>query len=191
MRVAIFGHSYVRDLQQLGYSHLIYSDVCVPLNFFSFPGSGFHKFILEPSLLDELVSCKPDIVVIFLGGNDIKIDVDLNFVKRDCEQFYAILRLRLPKSTFVVSQIELRHIVSVNRHGTPAFELYRKLANNFNKWVARQKFKDKILLINGENKLSNSNFFRADGVHLTKQGLELVFNLIHSCLSDTVLASKK
>ena len=191
MSVAVFGHSYVRDLQQLGYSHLVYPNISVPINYFSFPGFGFHNFILNPGLLDNLVSCKPDIVIIFLGGNDIKVNVDINFVKRDCEQFYSILRLRLPKAIFVVSQVVLRHTVSVNRHGTPAFELFRKLANNFNKWVARQKFKDKLLLINGENKLSNVNFFRSDGVHLNKQGLELVFSLIHDCLSDAVLSLKK
>ena len=83
MGVAIFGHSYVRYLQQLGYSHLVYTNISVPVDYFSFPGFGFCNFILNPGLFDDLVSCKPDILIIFLGGNDIKVNVDINFVKRD------------------------------------------------------------------------------------------------------------
>ena len=189
MRVAIFGHSYVRDLKQLGFSHLIFEDFDVPVDYFDFPGSGFHDFILNPSLLDKLVIYNPTVIVIFLGGNDLKVNLDLDIVKHNCSQFYSVLRLRLPNSVFITSQVEYRHLKSTNRHGTPDLELYRRLANNFNKWIARQKFKDRLLIVNGSDKLGDSKFFKSDGVHLNRQGLELLFDLMYKCLSHFVVST--
>ena len=154
------------------------------MDYFSFPGYGFRNFLDGKHLIADLVTCAPDIVIILLGGNDIKIDVDLNIVKKDCEGFYLLLRSKLPKSFIIASQVEHRHLDVPNRHGTPSVDLYRKLANNFNKWLARQSFKDKILLLNGADKLSNPIFFRSDGIHLNQKGLSLVFDLILSCLED-------
>lgn len=186
MKVGVIGHSYVRDLQRLDYSNLVYGDLKVPINYFAFPGFGYRNFILNPSLLDSLVEYHPEVTVIFLGGNDIKEQVDLNCVKSDCEKFFSILKLRLPDSKFVVSHVEIRHLEETNSHGTPSADLYKKLARNFNKWLDRQPFKYKTLLVNGASKLDNPKFFRSDRVHLNKKGLELLLELLYNCLLDIV-----
>ena len=185
MKVSIFGHSYVRDLSRLGHDYLIISDTTIHLDYFSYPGYGFQEFLSNPSLFDNLLQSKPDIVLVILGGNDIKVHVDLSEVKSHCEQFYKLLREKLPNSFIIASQIEVRHLNTVNRHGTPASGLCKKLVVNFNKWLCRQSFKDKILLVNGENKLYDKSYFREDGVHLNIEGLKLLFNLIVSCISVT------
>ena len=100
--------------------------------------------------------------------------------------FFAILRLRLPNSKFVVAHIEIRHLEKTNRHGTPPADLYKKLARNFNKWLDRQPFKYKILLVNGSSKLDDLKYFRSDGIHLNREGLDLLFQLLHNCFSDIV-----
>ena len=180
MIVAIFGH-YVRDLENLGHSYFKFGDLSVPVRYFPFPGFCYNNFVVNPKLLDDLVCWKPDVMVIILGGNGIKEHVDLNVIKANCEKCFYILRLRLPNSYIVVSQIELRHLERVNRHGTPSSVLYKKLAVNFNKWLCRRKFKNKILLVNGETKLSKPSFFKSDDVHLNRRGLNLLFSLIISC----------
>ena len=95
MKIAILGHSYVRDLQQLGYSFLIFDDFKVPIEFFSFPGFCYRNFVLNPNLLDNLVHYNPEVTVVFLGGNDIKVNVDLNTVKADCEQFFCYFEIKI------------------------------------------------------------------------------------------------
>ena len=187
MRISIFGHSYVRDLQRLGHDTLTINGITAHLNFFAYPGFGFKDFLSNHRLFDNLIQGKPNIVVVLLGGNDIKVHVEVSSVKSDCEKFYRLLREKLPNVFIIASQIEFRHNPTVNRHGTPSADVYRRLAISFNKWLSRQPFKDKILLVNGENKLSDKRYFREDGVHLNIEGLKLFLSLISSCLSNTSL----
>lgn len=190
MKVSIFGHSYVRDLQRLGHESATINDVTATLKYYSFPGSGFKDFLSNGDLLNGLVQGKPDIVVVVLGGNDIKVDVDISNVKHDCERFYKLLREKLPNTFVIASQVEFRQLSVVNRHGTPKADLFKKLAISFNKWLCRQTFKDKILLVNGCNKLGDKSFFREDLVHLNLKGLKLLFSLIISCIANTHCFSK-
>ena len=175
----------MRDLQRLGHDSLTINGITAHLNYFAYLGYGFKKILSNHRLFDNLIQGKPDIVVVLLGGNDIKVNVEISAVKSDCEKFYKLLREKLPSVFIVASQIEFRHSNTVNRHGTPAADVYRRLAISFNKWLSRQSFKDKILLVNGENKLSDKCYFREDGVHLNIEGLKLFFSLIASCLTIT------
>ena len=192
MKIAVFGHSYVRDIQCLENSDHIYVDGApFNLKYFSFPGYCFRNFLSDPKLLVNLVAFSPDIVVVILGGNGVNIDSDLGVLKSDCENFYVLLKSKLPQAYVIATQIEHRHLYSVNRHGTPTADLYKKLANNFNKWLIRQPFKDKILMVNGENKLGNSKFFRSDGIHLNFEGRFLYFELLSNCLFDPIKSLSK
>lgn len=182
MKVLIFGHSYVRDLERLGHTELTIHNILLHFSYLSFPGARFVDFLHNPNFLDKAVSLKPDIILVILGGNDILTDVDLSEVKDNCRNFFHLLRSRLPETFVIASQIEFRHLREVNRHGSPAEDLYRKLANNFNNWLNKQKFKDKILIVNGVGKLSNASLFKLDGVHLNVHGLEVLFDLVVSAL---------
>ena len=182
MKISIFGHSYVRDLQQLGNEYISLGSERAFLNYFAFPGSSYHTFLLNPNLLSSLIDSAPDVLVVILGGNDLKVNIDLNDVKSDCASLFRLLREKLPNVYIIAAQVEIRHSNRVNRHGSPAADLYRKLAVNFNKWLARQSFKNKLLLVNGKNKLYERSFFREDGVHLNSQGLNLYFDLLKFCI---------
>ena len=84
--------SVMSDLSRLGHNNLIISGTTIHLNYFSYPGYGFQEFLSNPSLFDNLLQSKPDIVLVVLGGNDIKVHMDLSEVKSNCEQFYKLLR---------------------------------------------------------------------------------------------------
>lgn len=191
MKIAIFGHSYVRDLELLGHSDFVISEVPVSFQYFAFPGAGFRKFLNNPRLLDEVVLEKPDILVIILGGNDIKVNVELKEIKENCKEFFRLFRSKLPDSFFVATQVEFRHSEKVNRHGSPSEKLFRKLALHFNNWLNRQKFKDKIFVVNGNTKLCDVGLFQKDGVHLNLEGLEVYFDLLISALSGPVESLKQ
>ena len=118
MKVAVYGHSFVRDLADLGTSHIYIKNTGVDFKYFFYPGFSFRNFVLQPQLLDCLIPEDPDIVVVILGGNDLKVDVELCNVKIDCEQFYQLLREKVPRAYIVASQIVTRHCSSVNRHGS-------------------------------------------------------------------------
>ena len=182
MRIAIFGHSYVRDLGTLGTNSINIRNSINELVYFSFPGACFNKFLHNTKLLNELVACKPDVVIVILGGNDIKVQTDLDIVKSDCQSFYLTLKSALPSVRIIASQIEHRHLETINRYGTPSATLFKKLANSFNRWLVRQPFKDKILILNGAEKLSDQKYFKADGTHLNIEGLSLLINLIVDCV---------
>ena len=184
MRIAIFGHSYIRDIQTLGHNKLTFGDTKVELNYFPFPGACFKDFVYNKEKLHDVILFAPDIIVVILGGNDIKVVKDLNVIKDDCKEFYILLKSVLPKAVIIASQIEHRHLRRINKYNTPTAELYRKLANCFNRWLVRQHFKDKLLIINGDQKLRNEKLFKSDGVHLNRQGLTLLFEWISNCISS-------
>ena len=186
MKVLIFGHSYVRDLERLGHKEITVNNISLQLAYLSFPGFRFVDLLQNPELLDKAISLDPDIIIVILGGNDIRTDIDLSEVRDNCRNFFTLLRSRLPGVFIIASQIEFRHLREVNRHGTPAEDLFRKLANSFNNWLNKQKFKDKILIVNGVGKLSDVSLFKADGVHLNIHGLKVLFELIVSALSGPV-----
>ena len=110
MRVALFGHSYVRDLQNyLDRNRLQLCDLRDGIFFqaetFGFPGATFARFVEEPNLLNDLVSFCPDIVCVVLGGNDLKTDYPLTNVRADCRRFYDLLKSRLPNCYIIAGQI--------------------------------------------------------------------------------------
>lgn len=186
MRVCLFGHSYVRDLERLGNFSIYIENTLVSFKYFSFPGFRFRNFLENPSLLDNLISERPDIVVVILGGNDISVNIELKQVKGDCKDFFNLIRSKLSSTFVIASQIEFRHICQINRHGSPSEELYKKLANHFNNWLNKQRFKDKILIVNGGNKLCDINVFKRDGVHLNFEGLRIYFDLLLSALKGPI-----
>ena len=120
MKVTLFGHSYIRDLERLGFYNIkVSDDFVVDLSYFSFAGHTFADFLEDPSKFQEVIQFQPNIIVVYLGGNDIKVDIELQQVYGDCKKFYEFLRNRLPDTYIVSSQIEARYGSTVNRHGSP------------------------------------------------------------------------
>lgn len=189
LKVGIFGHSYIRDLarysEQFNLNNIEVGSDTLSLRFFSHPGSTFKTFLDHPELLEDVLEFNPRILVVYLGGNDLKTDVELKKVKDNCKNLFVYLRQALPCTYIIGSQIEPRYLSVENRHGTPAAEKFSVLANYFNCWINRQAFKDRLLCIKGPNKLSNPSLFRRDFIHLNNQGLAKLFDILKSILVDT------
>ena len=190
MRVALFGHSYVRDLQTyLDRNRLQLCDsrdgIFFEAETFCFPGATFSRFVEEPNLLNDLVSFCPDIVCVILGGNDLKTDYPLANVRADCKHFYELLKSRLPNCYIIAGQIESRFHRIPNRHKTPLEPVFSALANSFNCWINKQSFKDRILGLKGVSKLSKPIFYR-DHTHLNTLGLARLLELVRFVIFDSI-----
>ena len=185
VHVAIFGHSYVRDLSNLNrFLVSTGSGVDFRLHYFHHPGATFETFLKQPRRFDSLVDCNPRIVICLLGGNDIRTNVDLKIVYEHAKEFYKLLKSKLPKSLIVASQVEDRYLKSENRFGTPPEALFHKLANHLSRAIKNITHKDKLLMIRGRALLSNKRFFVTENVHLNQLGLNKLFDLIVSFLID-------
>ena len=191
MKVLLIGHSFVRDLKShIDKHHQRIVNVPNGKNFqlfFSFvPGATFETYLSQPELLDYALQLNPEVIVIILGGNDIKRDVDLSVVKDHCYKFFHWLKLKLPSAYLIGTQIESRFIELGDRYerfGTPHTEEFKKLSVFFNSWLNKQKFKNKLVCIRGPNKLDNKCYYR-DSVHLNDLGLTKYFELLKNCLID-------
>ena len=101
--VCVFGHSYVRDLSHLGKSEIVISDNIFKLNFVSVPGATFSTFLSDPTYFEHLKSQQPDFVIVILGGNDLKADVELSVTYENCRKFYEALRVSIPDSVMIAN----------------------------------------------------------------------------------------
>lgn len=187
MEIVIIGHSYVRDLERLRVFQICDKNLTLNLNYFYIAGATFQTFLDNFEILNKVFDRKPDIVVVYLGGNDIKINVHIQKVYEDSSRFYSLLRSNLPNSFIIASQIEPRYLTAVNYHFTPPADQFSRLANYYNKWLLKQKFKDRLLVIKGSHKLSETSLYKQDKVHLTNLGIKKLFNIIKDVLYDTIL----
>ena len=195
MKIVVFGHSYVRDLKLFCLNNNITSvkvsqNNSLELKFSFVSGATFNKFITDTSLLTELFENPPQIVLVILGGNDIRTDTDLTRVREDCKEFYGLLRLHLPDTYIIATQIESRYLVTANKFKTPPSLEFTRLSNYFNHWLNKQKFKDRLLCIRGSGRLCNPSLYR-DGVHLNSKGLTVFWDLTRKVLVDTCLNKLK
>ena len=91
MKLAVFGHSYVRDLSTLGNFRLEFgSELHLEVSYFGFAGARFTTFFTNPDLLSDLVAYRPDYIVVILGGNDFSSQVPLSDICKSCKDFYTL-----------------------------------------------------------------------------------------------------
>ena len=89
------------------------------LKFLPFPGATFCTFIDNPALFERIKETNPDFVIVILGGNDLKANIELSHIYDRCKSFYTTLRSYLPNSWIIASQIENRFYHPQNRFGSP------------------------------------------------------------------------
>ena len=184
MKVSIFGHSYVKELQ----SEFSLGKISIPegvtfdVKYFSFPGATFKLFLENLHHLDSLVRYKPDFIIVILGGNDLRVDRELKEIYEDCTKFYELLREKLPDSYIIASQIENRFYWPGNIFNSPVGEHFDYLRRYFNKFLKNRKFKDCLLQVQGPQRLDKPQFYR-DGVHLNSEGLDRYLTFIVGTLS--------
>lgn len=68
MKLAFFGHSYVKDLSTLNVSNLEFdSGLQLEVSYFGFSGARFSTFLDNPDLLLNLIAYRPNYIVYFRG----------------------------------------------------------------------------------------------------------------------------
>ena len=181
-RVTLFGHSYVGDLSRYGKTKISVNNIDFCLDFIFVPGATFSTFINNPWYFDQLKARSPDFVIVILGGNDIKTDIDLAKNYEDCTKFYNILRERLPSAVIIAAQIENRFYLEGNRFGCPPSEKFDHLRRHFNRFLKNKAFKHCLLQVQGPGRLDDRENYR-DRVHLNIVGIKKYFEIIENTLS--------
>ena len=189
-KLALLGHSYVRDLASLGEHEITVSGAKFSLNYFSIPGATFSSLISNSVHLESVKSYKPDYIVVILGGNDLKIDVELSQVYKDCSTFYEKLREFCPNSIIIASQIENRFYEANNRFNSPPAKTFDYLRRHFNRFLKNKPFIDFLLQVQGPNRLDKRDYYR-DDVHLSRSGLSKYFTIIECTITFVYLNKLK
>ena len=97
MKVLLYGHSYVRRLEQLGnWNREITlnngSKVDCQFLFKAFPGEDYDYFLNNPQEFNIINLIKPDVVVVILGGNSIVNSISNSAIKLKATEFYGKFR---------------------------------------------------------------------------------------------------
>ena len=183
MKVSLLGHSYVRDLSELNVRVFELSpSLQLEVSYFSFPGARFSSFLNNLSCLDELIDGRPDIVVVILGGNDFQNNTLISDVTKQCSCFYKYLREKLPQTRLIATQVELRFYKPNNIYNCPEAATYKKVIGYFNKYLQKAKPADSLICILGPNRMSKESLYRSDGIHLNREGLNKLMQIIQSAL---------
>lgn len=178
LRVAIFGHSYVRDLQSSNFR----PPPCYTFKYFALPGATFTSVLNSPAQLNPLQRFQPHFCVVILGGNDIKAHTPISETYRLCKEFYTLLRTLLPQTRILASQIENRFYARHNKYNSPPAKTFNFLRKHFNRHLRNKDYKDNIVQLQGTNRLDSRRYYR-DLVHLTRQGLRILFRYILNTIS--------
>lgn len=187
MKVALLGHSYVRDLET--YSFSLPSSPIHTFRYFWKPGSCFDYWNSKPLQLFDCISYQPEIIYIVLGGNSIVASLPLHQTKRKALCLYEYLKTTLPSTLIVQCEIEDRYLVRSNSRGTPSHSDYHKLRRRLNLYLCKAKDTDFFCNIGGPGRLDDLKYYRGDRIHLNSLGLSKYWSCIENHLSY-VISSK-
>ena len=179
MKILVFGHSYVRDLASLRVDSLNWQSQTLRIEYKSFPGAGYERFLDSPALLESLLTSKPDIIIVILGGNSITRDIVNHELQARCKRFYQLLRQSAPNAILIPAQVELRRYSPNRRFDNPPAEIFKQKRNSLNQFLKRLRLKDRLLIIAGPGRLDDNRYYR-DGVHLNTAGLRVYMNILKS-----------
>ena len=187
MKVLLFGHSYVRNLERLGnWDREIQLNTSDKINcnfyFKSFPGKDYEFLVDHPHEVDKIQLIDPDIIIVILGGNSVTNKYTNIQINELAFKFYTKLKSVVrPDCIILPVQIEPRFVGPNNIHGTPTaigFNRRRNVLNNYvNKQLKKKGLINRIILLGSVNFLGNPNLF-TDGVHLSREGLNKYRNTL-------------
>ena len=181
MKLLIFGSSYCKYLSR--YDKIRYHKIgknLVKFEYEYFSGKSYEYFIDDPNKIDDVLSCKPDFVLVIFGGNSISTKRPKQQLLINCRTFYQLLNAKLkavnPCAKIIAHQLPLRFVTN-GKYDTPDPETFRNLRNAVNEKVRKLPTKDYILLTASKNKLDNPNLY-CDRVHFNEDGLKIQLNCI-------------
>lgn len=186
MKIALLGHSFVRDLS----IHTAVLESAHDFRYFWKPGSCFEFWCNKPYQLADCIAFKPDFIYIILGSNSIVDSIPLSETKQKAKFFYELLRTKLPNAIIVQCEIEDRYLASSNRKGTPPHIEYHRLRRRLNRYICSDKTIDFFCNVGGPSRLDNEEFYRKDKIHLNAAGLKRYWACLFSHI-DFVIAKIK
>ena len=188
-RILLFGHSYIRDIQNLGHKEVIVDDkFTIDLEYIFKPGGTVTHYCNNKGLLDPLIASSPDVLFIFLGGNDLRTDRDIYDTITLYKNLVLYLSSRLPNIPIICSYIEPRFALPGGPYHTPDQLVYKSYARKFNNWLKNWDVPYRKFLTWGSNRLENKDLFKQDGIHLNQQGLFVLWNLLEDLFIKVIEA---
>lgn len=178
INITLLGHSYIRDLKSLGHDNLVVQNCIFKFKYFYKPGATIGSYLSNRSLLEPIFINPPDILFVFLGGNDLRSDWNIHDIILNYKNLITIIKQRLSKSIIICSTIEPRFASARPRFHSLDPLAYKASARKFNNWLRGFRAPDCKFLTWGHNRLENKNLFKSDFVHLNKVGLEILWNLL-------------
>ena len=127
MNVAILGHSQLREFK---IEHLNLNDNVIDVKKFWKPGARLAT-ILSENIFQDLVAFQPDVIIIFLGGNDISRESKPAKLIDDYKNLIEQLRLSVSLSVGIFA-LEIEKRVPRNERYIDA-ESYRKFRRSVNR----------------------------------------------------------
>ena len=181
MKFLIFGSSLAYHLGVFDQVKTrVINGITVEFIYKSFSGKSYEHFLKNPHLIDEVLQCQPDLVLVILGTNSISTKVTKSVLLQRCGDFYRLFRQRLdlvnPEARVISHQLPLRFVYD-HRHNTPKPPQYKLLRNYVNSYVNLMPEVDHMLVIGGRGRLDDKNLFR-DGIHFKDIGLQIHYNII-------------
>lgn len=191
-RILLFGHSYIRDLQKLGNKEIdVDNKYSVEFNYIFRTGGTISHYWNNKGLLDPLIASSPDILFIFLGGNDIRTDWNIHDTISTYKNLIQYLSSKLPNVPIVCAYIEPRFALPGGYFNTPEQSVYKAYARKFNNWLQRWDVPYRKFMTWGSNRLENRELFKKDGIHLNERGLILLWDLLEDLFLKVVESAFK
>ena len=181
----MIGHSYVRDLKNLGIF-----EICVDGKFkvqfkYIFKSDATISYFCRHNL-DSLFAYKPDVVFIVLGVNDLRADLDIHDTIANNRLLVQCIVDNLPEAAILCSYIEPSFAEANSRLNTFDFCDYRALAKKFNNWLQKWDLPYREFLTWGSNRFENKELFKVDLIHLNSKGIHLFWKLFEDLLLKTI-----
>ena len=175
LNVLVIGHSWVRDLDRFWSEgstpyQVVHEDCSLNIQTYARPGGTYPDLIRHFGDFEPSLSQAPDVVVLLLGSNDIKVHVPISNIRDQAVTLFKKIKEVTPNSKLYIIEIEDRYLDRENRHGTPDKDEYRRLSRYLNKNLRKAPYKDGVLVVRG-GLLSNDSLYKRDGIHLNLAGL--------------------
>ena len=107
IRLGFIGHSYVRDICSLGISEIEVENFNIYFKYFYKPGVNLRNIGASDIFVKSLLEYKPEIVFLFIGGNDLRSDFPLKETIYLYKEFFNFLKSNLPDSVLFALPLNL------------------------------------------------------------------------------------
>lgn len=191
LKIGFVGHSFVRDLESIKDSEWkLENGRATECKYFFIPGSCYKNWVEFPQELHDLIDFKPDILVVYLGGNSIVATVSDADIKHYAKIFFDIIRNNLPKVILIASEIELRFVAPVNRFETPTVDEFKRRRNGFNFFLRKCKKINFLAQIGGPSRLDDIKLYKPGGIHLNEEGIRKLDRMLKNTIEYAVRHSQ-